>query len=115
MAKSQSEQKDNLKVLLLELEKEYALCFEGLAKGKLGMLLAFLGTMGTMGGMLIAVWTASDKPFPITGTHLVLIVCILVFALVIYFSFVFGRAAVLRAEITKTKKMIELKAGEKVR
>jgi hypothetical protein len=50
----------------------------------------------------------------IDGTHLVLIAFILVGGLIIYFSFVFGRAAKVRAEISKTKKLIEMSSGDRV-
>ncbi|HLF82604.1 MAG TPA: hypothetical protein VI837_00350 [Blastocatellia bacterium] len=51
----------------------------------------------------------------LSGTHIVIIFGILAASVVIYFSFVFGRAARLRAEITKTKKLIEVVSGDKVR
>jgi hypothetical protein len=50
----------------------------------------------------------------IDGTHLVLISFILVGSLIIYFSFVFGRAAKVRAQIGKTKKLIEMSSGDRV-
>ncbi|WP_170826592.1 hypothetical protein [Alteromonas confluentis] len=46
---------------------------------------------------------------------MVIIDIAMIAGLVIYFSFVFGRAAKVKVEITKTKKLIEIASAENVR
>lgn len=50
-----------------------------------------------------------------SGQQLVILFALMIFGLVIYFSFIFGRAAKLRLEITKTKKSLEVSSGDNVR
>ena len=98
---------------LKELEEEYRLAQAGLAKGMVGTLGAMVSGLATLGAALVA-FLVSGPGF-LSGTHLVIIFATLAAAVILYFSFVFGRTARLRAAITKTKKEIELSTGERVR
>jgi hypothetical protein len=49
------------------------------------------------------------------GIHVVMLVLTVAAALIMFSSFVFGRAARIKAEISKTKKQLEMVAGDKVR
>ena len=88
---------------------EYDLAKMGLSKGRLMTLSLIVVGLISMMGVLFRPQSG------VTGTHLVVIYAIIAFALVIYFAFVFGRVANLKAEITEKKKLLEMKAGDKVR
>jgi hypothetical protein len=50
-----------------------------------------------------------------TGNQLVVVIGIIVAAMILYFALVFGRAAVLKAEIAKERQKIEMQLGQGVR
>ena len=113
MAKKEQKVKQELEAHLYALEREYDLAHDGLIKGKIFSLSAIASVLATMVIGLVA-FLKQGNGF-LNGNHIVAIVGILAFALIIYFAFVFGRAAKLRAEISKTKKQLEMVAGDKVR
>jgi nitrate/nitrite transporter NarK len=105
--------KKELELRLKELEHEYALARAGLTMGIWGAGGVMLSGLATMILALIPIIVVG-KMF-LSGTHLVIIFFILAAAVVIFFSFVFGRTAKIRAEISETKKLLELSSGDKVR
>lgn len=100
--------KKELEVQLAALKEEYRLASNGLI---IGTIL----TLGVMASMVLTKFAPLVKEGLLSGTHLVLMVLICAFAVVIYFSFVFGRAAKLRAKITEKEKLLEMSSGDKVR
>jgi hypothetical protein len=96
-----------------ELELEYALARRGLGKGIGTTIAAILSGLFTLlASAIVLVFT--DKTL-LTGNQIVLTFGILAIAIVLYFAFIFGRAAKIKAEIRKEKIRIEIGAGEKVR
>jgi len=75
-----------------------------------GALISGLATLAAALYAFVAV-----GPGFLSGDNLVFIFGMMIAALVIYFSFVFGRAAKIRMEVSKTKKLIELASAENVR
>src|SRR6185369_5156411 len=115
MNNKQSLSKRELEIRVRELENEYAytLSLAGLGKGMITTIMAMVSGLLTLIAALIAfLWSG---PGFLSGTHLVIIFGILAAAIIIYFSFVFGRAAKIRAEISETKKLIEVSSGDKAR
>jgi hypothetical protein len=113
MSKAKPLSKKELEIRLKELEHEYELARAGLAKGIWATGGAMLSGLLSLAIAVIAlIWTGKEF---LTGTHLVIIFFILAAAIVIYFSFVFGRTSRIRAEISETKKMLEMSSGDKVR
>ena len=113
-AKSQEEPAlSELHLKLETLEKEYELARMGMVKGLSAMIIAFIGVLLTV-SMAFGLKFYSDREL-LSGTHIVIIILILAFGLIAFSSLVFGRAARLRAQISETKKEIELITGEKVR
>lgn len=104
---------DELKAKLDELRMEYDLARTGLTKGIFATGSAIVAGLISLGGGLYAF--VKKGPGFLSGIHLVFIFAIMAAALVIYFAFVFGRTARVRAEINETKKLLEISAGEKVR
>lgn len=104
--------KSELKLKLREFDHEYDLARAGLAKGMFATGGALLCGLSTLASALYAFVTVG--PGFLSGENLVLIFEMMIAALVIYFSFVFGRAAKIRMEISK-KKLIEISSAENVR
>ena len=102
-----------LELRLEELKAEYDLARTGLMKGFLGTIGAMISGLGTLVISVVA-FMKTGKDF-LTGNHIVIIFGILAVTILIYFSFVFGRAAKIKTEITKTKKLLEMSSGDKVR
>ena len=92
-----------MKTRLKELQHEYTLAHEGLTKG-------FKGTTGAMISVSITLIVAligfliTGSGF-LSGNHIVIIFGILAATVIVYFSFVFGRAAKLHAEIQKQRNL----------
>ena len=105
--------KDELKLQLKKLEKEYELANGGIAVGHIKTGMAMLSGILTLSAALAA-FLIKGAGF-ISGTHLVIIFGLLIGGLVIYYSFVFGRSAKIKIEITETKKALEIMSGENVR
>jgi hypothetical protein len=115
MNNKQSLSKRELETRVRELENEYAytLSLAGLGKGMITTMMVIVSGLLTLIAALIAfLWSG---PGFLSGTHLVIIFGILAAAIVVYFSFVFGRVAKIRAEINETKKLIEVSSGDKAR
>ena len=106
--------KDEQEARLQHLEREYALATLGLNKlSERGLPLVILGILGTViAGIIPLIWVG--RTF-LSGTHIVIIVGIVAASLMMYCAFVFGRAARIRAEISRTKKMLDIEAGDSVR
>ena len=104
---------DTDKLKLAELEAEYELAKVGLHKGIFAALVAIFAGLISFGGALYAF--IEKGPGFMSGQELVILFGLMIFGLVIYFSFVFGRAAKLRLEISETKKSLEMSSGENVR
>jgi DNA-binding Lrp family transcriptional regulator len=113
MGNSDSLSATELKARLKELEREYELAREGLRSGFYKTAMAMVSGLVSLG--VAAFVFVSRGPGFIDGWQLIVIFGIMAVALVIYYSFVFGRSAKLRAEISKTKKLIEVSSGENVR
>lgn len=113
MAKGNTLTKRELELKLTELEKEYELARKGMFWGPIMAILSLIAGLMCLGGALYAF--LEKRPGFLSGTHLVIFYLIMAFALIIYFSFVFGRRAKLKAQITKTKKLLEMSSGERVR
>ncbi len=111
--KARKPSKAELEAHLRELEREYELARMGLARGFITALAGMLGVVVTTLAALVPVLVLSREW--ISGLHLVAIIGILATALVIYFAFVFGRAARIQAEISQTKKRLDVEVGRKVR
>ena len=96
-----------------QLEHEYWLAQQGLDKVIVLTIIVCLVAMATLGGALYA-FVSRGEGF-LSGYQLVLIFLILVGALIVYLSFIFGRVATLKARISDTERDIELSVGEDVR
>lgn len=105
--------KEELKIRLKELEKEYELANRGIELGRIKTNMAMISGLVTL-FVALAAFLVAGSGF-LSGNHLVIIFGMLIAALVIYYSFVFGRSAKVRMEISKTKKLLEISSGEKVR
>ncbi len=81
-----------------------------------GGFLVIYGIIGA-GLSLLAGLIAFLKAGPgfLSGTHLTIIFVVMIFAFIIYFAYVFGRAAIIKAEMNDTKHKLEISAGEDVR
>lgn len=98
---------------LRELEMEYELATRGLTKGLPATFAAMLsGLMSLLATAVVLVMTGKTL---LTGNQLVIIFGILATAIIIYFAFVFGRAARIKAQINKEKKELEVEVGRRVR
>lgn len=105
--------KNELEIRLRELEKEYELATRGLnaefAMMRLAMLLVVILLL--FGGLslipVIKEW--------ISGFQVVIIIVVSIVSVLAYFALVFGRAARIQAELSETKKPIEIEIGKKVR
>lgn len=76
--------------------------------GLITIIIAFIG-------FVIALSSSTGKGVQfISGWQIVAIIGIFVAGLIIYFAFVFGRRARIKAEISQTIKQLEIEAGEKV-
>jgi hypothetical protein len=85
----------------------------GLVGGIHGALAAMLsGGMSMLAGAVVLIMTG--VPF-LTGNQLVYIVGILATAIIVYFAFVFGRAAKIKAQINKEKTELHMELGKSVR
>jgi hypothetical protein len=102
-----------LEIKLKELESEYELARMGMLKGGFAGGGALVAGLLTLGASLFAF--LKKGPGFLNGNQLVIIFGMMIAGLVIYFSFVFGRAARVKMEITKTKKAIEMSSGANVR
>jgi hypothetical protein len=102
-----------LKARLEELRHDYDLSRTALIKGGYITYAAFASALATIGMGLYA-FLQKGEGF-LNGSHFIAIFLILAASLIIYFSFVFGRQAKLRAEISRTKKLLEVSSGESVR
>ncbi|MCX5643536.1 MAG: hypothetical protein NTZ17_02450 [Phycisphaerae bacterium] len=105
--------KEELELHLKGLEREYELARLGMIKGQGATRMGVAGALVTTVLSFTAFFLTGKSL--LTGTHLVIIVLIIAASLVIFSSFVFGRAARIRAEISKTKKSLEIVSGDKVR
>lgn len=97
---------------LRELELEYALATRGLNKGYPATFIAMLSTITVF--LTSAALNAIGKAL-LTGNQIVFIIGIVAGSIIIYFAFVFGRAAKIKAQITKEKQELQIEAGKKVR
>ncbi len=113
MKESRPKSEDELRARLEELKLEYEVARLGLEKGGRAVNLAFVSGIITLAFGAITFITAGVAY--LSGSQFIVIVLILALSLIIYFSFIFGRVARLRAEITKTKKSLEISSGDKVR
>lgn len=113
MADTRPMTKEELKARLEELRHEYDLSRTALIKGSL-MTFAAIGSGLTTLVIGLFAFLKRGEGF-LTGNHIVAIFLILAFSLIIYFSFVFGRQVKLRAEISRTKNLLEMSSGESVR
>lgn len=102
-----------LEVELKRLEQEYELAKEGLRMSKRYVPMAMLSGLISLVLAFIAFIT-TDREF-LTGNQLIVIFIILAVALLIYYSFVFGRMIKIKADISKTKQKIEIEAGKGTR
>ena len=102
-----------LRLKLKRLEEEYRLAHLGLAKGMFSAFGAMGCFLSTFGIAIFGKWLSGDSI--LRGIHLVVIAVILASAIIMYFSFVFGRRSRLSAEISETKSKIEMIAGENER
>lgn len=102
-----------LEVELKRLEQEYELAKEGLRMSKRYVPMDMLSGLISLVLVFIAFMT-SDREF-LTGNQLIVIFMILAVALLIYYSFVFGRMIKIKADISKTKQKIEIEAGKGTR
>jgi hypothetical protein len=92
---------------------EYELATKGLTKGLPATLAAMLsGLMTMLAAGVVLVMTGKTL---LSGNQLVMIFGILAVAIIIYFAFVFGRAARIKAQITREKHELQVEAGKKVR
>ncbi len=105
--------KSEIEVRLEELEYEYSLAKTGLLKGGFATVLAFLAGIMSLGAALYAF--LKKGPGFISGNHLIVMFALMIGALIVYFSFVFGRAAKLKMDIRKQKKLLEISSGDNVR
>ncbi len=98
---------------LRELEMEYELATQGLIKGLPASIAAMLsGSLTILAAAVVLIMTGVEL---LSGSQLVVIIGILATAIIVYFAFVFGRAAKIKARIDKEKKEFEVEAGKKVR
>jgi hypothetical protein len=97
---------NELRVKLRELEEESRLSRSGLYVGGISAMCAMFA--------VLASFSIDAKMAVVSGNHLVMIVGIVAGAIIVYFSFVFRRAARVRMEISKTKTALEMGSGEKV-
>jgi len=113
LPRARTRNKAGLEERLRQLELEYELAREGLAKGRTATIAVILSGLATL---IIAVvpliWRGKEF---LSGTHIVIIFSVLAIAVVVYFSFVFGRTARIRAEISETRKMLDVASGKSVR
>lgn len=98
---------------LLELEMEYELAKRGLAEGIRATFAAMLSAGFTFLALII-VTVMGITPL-LTGHQLVIIFGILAVAVILYFALVFGRAAKIKAQISKEKKEVQVELGKRVR
>ena len=101
--------RDDLNTELQRLEWEYDLAQRGLEKGRRTVLLLIIVGPLTLALLLL------NRQTIISGIYVVVVSVVTIFALVIYFAFVFGRVAKLKAEYTEKKKSLEMTAGDRVR
>lgn len=111
--KSKKPRITELEIRLRELEKEYELATMGLSGGLKTVNSAILGVVATTAAAILAPVVAGV--IWLSGTQLVIMIGILASSFVIYFALVFGRAARIKAEISETRKLLEIEAGKKVR
>jgi len=98
---------------LKELELEYTLADRGLGKG----MHATYAAMASGGFTLLAALVAAVAfgVTVLTGGQLVTIFAILAIAIILFFALVFGRAAKVKAELSKEKQRLEVELGRTVR
>lgn len=96
-----------------QLEYEYALAGQGLAKGIVLTVIGYSMALAVVAGNVYTLIERGEGF--LTGNQIVVIFLILNCAIVAYYSFVFGRIVTLRAELKETEKQIEFNAGESVR
>lgn len=102
-----------IELKIRQLELEYDLANKGLAKGQTSTILVLLSGLTTLlASSVVLVLTSIPL---LTGQQLVFIFGILSFSIIIYFAFVFGRAAKIRIEIENEKKKFEIEAGGKAK
>ena len=102
-----------LKVELRKLELEYELAKEGLRMSKRYFPMATLSGMIILALAFIAFMT-TDREF-LTGNQLIVLLSILSVALLVYYSYAFGRIMKVKAKISKTEKKIEIEVGNRAR
>lgn len=106
-----------LEIRLYQLEKEYELATRGLNLDFAAIrFMAVLIAASTLTLLLIKGLSliAAIKDW-ISGFQVAAIIIVTVLSILAYFALVFGRAAKIRAEISQTKKRIEIEVGKKVR
>jgi CheY-like chemotaxis protein len=112
-APTRSERASELQLRLKQLEYEYELSRQGMAKGQLATILAITGAGLTV--TLAFLSSMFGKREFLSGSNIVVIIVAMVLALLGFASLVFGRAARLRGLVSKTKKELEITLGERVR
>jgi preprotein translocase subunit SecY len=116
MSNLKLESKHNLELKLKQLEYDYAIAKQGLAVrglGGLAMLLVFVGMMSTK--FLGAFTFLKRGEGFIGGKDFVLLAIVVCLGLFLFYSLVLSRTARIRAEISKTKKSLEVVSGDKAR
>ncbi|HEX8247227.1 MAG TPA: hypothetical protein VF599_03505 [Pyrinomonadaceae bacterium] len=102
----------HLRYLERELKETSRFNYAALMKGKNATIYAMVASLIIFGVSTFA-FIQRGEGF-VSGLHLVILAFILVGGFIIYFSFVFGRTARIRGEISKTKKLIEMSSGDRV-
>ncbi|MCZ6688318.1 MAG: hypothetical protein O7H41_01820 [Planctomycetota bacterium] len=108
-----SPSKEELETRLETLQLQYDLAKAGLLRGVVPILAAILGILATVTMAFFSILLGREPL--LSGFQTVSTVLILAAAIVVYDSFVFGRTVKVRAELSETKKLLELSSGEDVR
>lgn len=102
-----------LEVELKRLEHEYELAKKGLRMSKRYAPMAMISGLVCLALAFIAFMT-TNREF-LTGNQLIVIFTILSMAILIYYSYIFGRIVKFKAKISETEKEIEIEVGKGVR
>ena len=107
--KTEAEVRARLKEL--EHEYEHEIVKMGLIKGLNSVLATIIALILTIIASLIPIIFVGREFM--SGTHVVIIVALVIVGVLGYFFLLFGRVGRLRAEITSTKKLLEIVQGQK--
>ncbi|MFC1971697.1 hypothetical protein ACFLV0_07260 [Chloroflexota bacterium] len=90
---------------LKRLEKESRLAMRGLLLGKVSVtvIVVSLSLLIVVGGRLLSGW------------QFIALIAVVATAIILYFSFVFGRAVKVKYEISRTKQKIDIESGKNIR